>query len=137
MGQQQQHAPNLLYQNLLLFATGCLTLTESCLQSLGKYLVSFSSMSKNMYSLSGMEKDNRETSRQLAGKQNNNVTKREMWPTMGFIWVKEKKALVLPFVNEATRKLMTTMLMLMYPFYNFNGSMAAGATHNKHPSENN
>lgn len=52
--------------------------------------MSFSSMSKNVCSLSGVEKDNQETSRQLASKQNNNATKHKICPTMEFIRVKEK-----------------------------------------------
>lgn len=67
-------------------------------------------MSKNVCSLSGMEKDNQETGRQLASKPNNNATKRKICPTMRFIRVKKKKKKTLvPFVNEANRKLMTTM----------------------------
>lgn len=66
-------------------------------------------MSKNVCSLSRMEKDNQETSRQSASKLNNNATKRKICPTMRFIRV-------VPFVNEATRKLMTTK-----PVYPFSG----------------
>lgn len=81
-----------------------------------------------MCSLSGKEKHNQETSRQFASKQNTDATKRKIHPTMGFIRG-EKKALVLPFVNGASWKLMPTMLMLIYPFFNSCGSMTAPNKH--------
>lgn len=60
------------------------TFPKSWFHSLEKYLLSFSSRSKNMCSLSGMEKkDNRETRRQLVTKQNSNVAKRKIYSTMG------------------------------------------------------
>lgn len=76
-------------------------------------------MSKNMCSLSGIKKDNQEPGRHIVGKQNNNVTKREICPTMGRDAGK-KKALVVLILNEATSKLMTTMQMFIETQHSFN-----------------
>ena len=78
------------------------TLGESGLDSLGKYFVSFSSMSRKMCSLSGKNKRRQEHSQRT--KQKNSATKRKVFQTIAAIkWKKKRqKNPVASLVSEAS-----------------------------------
>lgn len=96
----QPNAPHLLIK-ICCFPdeTGCLTFPESCFHALGKYFISFSSMSKNVCSLSGMEKDNQETSTQTKTIMQPSVKFAQQWDLLFCLLM--TTVLMCPFSNSS------------------------------------